>query len=239
MIIKFNRNPLIKSGSIEAPDTLEIKNTPTLWNASLDDAIKYGGDLTRAALSAMNLRGDKKHIIVDTKVHMLAPGQSPALPGWHTDGTPRTASDKLNSMFMPALESLHPQNKGLPVIIAQEHLDSPRFHLLVTGDGCLTQFIDGPIDLKVPKLPSRSLYSEITQQTRQKVADGDLEAFDMPSCSVVEWDWWALHQAQIAKKVEWRYLIRVTESDHNEPQTDLRQILRTQNQVYAPLDAGW
>src|SRR4051794_29927346 len=98
MKITFNRNPITEGGSIETPTTLEVKSTPTLWNASLDDAIKYGGDLTRAALGAMNLRGDKKHIIVDTKVHMLAPGQCPALPGWHTDGTPRMQNNKLTSI---------------------------------------------------------------------------------------------------------------------------------------------
>lgn len=249
--LTINRTPLRLARSMIQPTEAEIKDTPTLWNASLDDAMRYGGDLTRAALSAMDIVGDKKYVIVDTKVHMLAPGQYPALPGWHTDGTPRlpqgwyegAGGEYGNERFGVTenlLASLHPQNKGLPVIAAQEHLNSPRFHLLVTGQGCLTQFIDDPFDVEIPATPSRGLYGEITRQVRERVEAGELEAFDMPSCTSVEWDWWTLHQAQAAQRVEWRYLIRVTESDHNEPQTDLRKIIRTQNQVFVPtIDTGW
>jgi hypothetical protein len=254
MQVLFNRSPLATAGSIEQPTNDEVKDTPSLWNASLEDAVKYGGDLTRAALSAMSLVGDKRYVIVDTKVHMLAPGQFPALPGWHTDGTPRLASHVgVENWHAASAEletdeerrrvygaTLHPQNKGLPVIAAQEVLDSPRFHLLVTGTGCLTQFLDEPVWIDVPDEPSRELYKQVTRRVRELVESGERKGFDMPSCTAVEWDWWALHQAQAAQEVEWRFLIRVTESDHNEPQTDLRKVIRTQNQVFVPgLDAGW
>ncbi|MFP8823477.1 hypothetical protein, partial [Enterobacter cloacae] len=73
----------------EKPSQDDIKNTQGLWNASFDDAFRFGGDVTRAALQAINLRGDKKHIVVDVKTHMLMPGMIPAIPGWHTDGVPR------------------------------------------------------------------------------------------------------------------------------------------------------
>jgi hypothetical protein len=243
--VTVNRNPLRIAGQIEQPDQHEVKATPTLWNASLEDAVRYGGDLTRAALGAMRLQGDKRFTIVDTKVHMLAPGQYPALPGWHTDGTPRVLPEwefreqDYLELGRNAVPYVHPQYKGLPVFAAQEVMDSPRFHLLVTGMGCLTQFIDGPFEVDVPAKPSRNLYRDITRQTRERVEAGELRAFDMPTCTSVEWDWWTLHQAQAAKEVEWRFLIRVTESDQNEPQTDLRAIIRTQNQVFSPIDAGW
>lgn len=241
----FSTSSLIYGDTIEQPSADEVKSTPSLWNASLDDAIKYGGDLTRAALGAMSFIGDKDYIIVDTKIHMLAPGQYPALPGWHTDGTPRLPVDvrpeALDHADDVALHHLlHPQNKGLPVIAAQSRLDSPRFHLLVTGQGCLTQFAEGPVAIEVPQEPDRALYSMITKQVREGVEAGEIEILDIPSCTAVEWDWWALHQAQAAQAVEWRFLMRVTESDHNEPQTDLRKVIRTQNQVFVPsLDAGW
>ncbi|MEC2506153.1 hypothetical protein P9X25_18565, partial [Bacillus cereus] len=74
---------------IEQPSIDVLKNTPALWNASLDDALKYGGELTKAAIGAMNLRHDRKYIVVDTKVHMLMPGMCPAIPNWHSDGVPR------------------------------------------------------------------------------------------------------------------------------------------------------
>lgn len=43
--VLFNRNDLIKVGSIEQPTADEVKNTFGLRNASFDDAIKYGVDL--------------------------------------------------------------------------------------------------------------------------------------------------------------------------------------------------
>jgi hypothetical protein len=56
MKVKFSRNPLKYAGVIEEPPVLEIKNTFGLWNASLDDAVRYGGEVTREAIRAMNIR---------------------------------------------------------------------------------------------------------------------------------------------------------------------------------------
>lgn len=222
--VLFNRNPIRIGRTIEQPPTEVIKNTPALWNASLDDALKYGGELTRAAIGAMDLKFDRKYIIVDTKIHMLMPGFYPAIPGWHTDGVPRG-------------KDLRPDVKDAPNIFAQENMSSSRFHLLVTGEGCLTKFINGPLELDVPDEPSADLYKVITEQISSR--EEDLEIVESPSCTVVEFDWWNLHTGVRAKKHEWRFLIRVTETDHMEPQTDLRKIIRTQQQVYVPEQFGW
>jgi hypothetical protein len=104
--VLFNRTPLVQAGTIEQPTDNEIKNTFGLWNASLDDAVRYGGEITRQAIKAMNLRHDRKNIIVDTKIHMLMKGWSPSILGWHTDGAPR---DNLKN----------PNGSGLPDIFAQ------------------------------------------------------------------------------------------------------------------------
>lgn len=227
MEVLFNRNPIKEGKNIEQPSVSEIKNTPQLWNASLDDALKYGGDLTKAAIGAMNLRFDRKHIIVDTKIHMLMPGMYPAIPSWHTDGVPRGSKRR-------------PDSKGAPDILAQEEMSPSRFHLLVTGDGCLTEFIRRPVSLHVPDEPSPVLYKMVNDQIEQLIETDEWTTVSMiPSCTVWEWDWWTLHRGVKANHHEWRYLIRVTETDHMEPQTDLRQILRTQIQVYVPESFGW
>lgn len=205
--------------SIEQPDQTEVKNTPGLFNASLEDALVYGGDLTRAALSAMKLRGDRKYILVDVKVHMLMPGMYPAIPGWHTDGVPRV--------------------DGKPDIFKQNRQRSPLFHLLVTGEGCLTDFASGPIELEVPDQPDSKLYEMVSEQMFAYTDSGDVMVERIPSCEVVEWDWWALHTAVPATKREWRYLIRVTETDYRPPKTDLRDVLKRQEQVYVPEAFGW
>jgi hypothetical protein len=225
----FNRNPVVVGNSIDEPAVEALKNTPGLWNASLDDALKYGGEITRAAIGAMNLRFDRKHIVVDTKVHMLMPGFYPCIPGWHTDGVPRGPE-------------LNPAGKGAPNIFAQDSMASTRYHLLVTGSGCLTKFLTSPLTLNIPDEPTTDLYKLADGQVRDMFEGRDMCGFtaeSAPSCTVVEFDWWTLHTGVKATKHEWRYLIRVTETDHFTPQTDLRQVIRTQQQVYVPESFGW
>lgn len=227
MKMNFNRNEVKIGRSIEQPTVAEIQNTFGLWNASLDDALKYGGDLTKAAIGAMDLKFDRKYIVVDTKIHMLMPNFSPAIGGWHNDGVPRGAA-------------LNPQAKLPPNIQSQEEMSDTRFHLLVTGTGCLTRFIKGnDIELEVPDVPDSKLYRMIHEQCTEGVANGTLEDYEVPSCTAVEFDWWDLHTGTVAKQHEWRYLIRVTETDHQPPQTDLRKIIRTQQNVYLPATLGW
>lgn len=225
--MRFNRTVPIIGKSIETPSQELIKNTLGLHNASLDDALKYGGDLTRSAIAAMDLQMSKKHIIVDTKVHMLLPGMCPAIPGWHTDGVPRGSS-------------LDPLAKKDPNIQAQEELDSPIFHLLVTGESCLTQFVkERDFELDVPEQPDSSLYKMVTEQVARKVEQKELTAYEAPSCTAIMWDWWEIHTGMPAKKHEWRFLIRVTESDIQAPKTDIREVIRTQQQAYMPMNFGW
>lgn len=224
--MKFNRGEVQFGNKIEKPSQDDIKNTQGLWNASFDDAFRFGGDVTRAALQAMNLRGDKKHIVVDVKTHMLMPGMIPAIPGWHTDGVPRGG------------KTLSPAS-GAPHIHMQIGADSPRYHLLVVGGDCPTKFIASRnINLVTENLPN--LYAGISSQVCEMDNKGLLDTYDAPDGQVVEWDWWELHTAQQARAPGWRYLIRVTETDYLEPQKDLRLVLRNQQQVYLPTEKfGW
>lgn len=255
MRVRFNRTPLAHAGVIEQPPQELVKNTPSLWQADLDTAARYGGDLTRAALGAMRLRGDKKHVVVDTKVHMLMPGQCPAIPGWHTDGAPRRIGSIDRSGGAPVRRSIEysPLGAGPPDLRVQQAWDdeglAPRFHLLVTGRGCLTQFMSAPAVIEVPDDPTGDLYRRITRaienvgvevETTLERVDAGLFEF-APSCTAVEWDWWNLHQGIVATEREWRYLIRVTESDHHEPlpPSRLPEIIRTQQMVYTPAEFGW
>ena len=228
MLTKFNRNPLRAAGTMEDPSDNEIKHTPALWNCDLDTAIKYGGGVTRQALGAMNLRGDRKNIIVDTKTHMLMPGFYPGIPGWHTDGVPRGPER-------------NPAAKADPNITAQEEMDdeAPRFHLLVTGTVCPTLFATTP-DLTLDVDNDASLYKGISERVNAlRAHDTNFEVMETKPSTVYEWDWWQLHTAQAAVAHGWRFLIRVTETNHFEPQTNLADIIRTQQQVYVPEAFGW
>jgi hypothetical protein len=192
----------------------------------MEDAIKFVGDLTREALQAIELKNDRKHVVVDVKVHMLMPGMLPAIPGWHTDGVPRPQKDK-------------------PDLRLQEGSNPTRYHLLVTGRHCLTEFIDNPITLDVPDEPNSDLYKTIDKRIEDSLKPYNIDdplqpvIVSIPSARVLTWDWWTLHRGIPATGHEWRYLIRVAETDHQEPLRDLREVLKTQQQVYVPLNFGW
>lgn len=220
----FNRNPLTFGRTIEQPSVDVLKNTLGLWNASMEDAVKYGGELTRAALGAMDILNDRKYVVVDTKIHMLKKGMCPAIPGWHVDGTPR--GDAPNYSW----------HTGLPDIYAQEEMRASRFHLLVTGVGCLTEFVTDELAIEMLN-KDRHMFAKLSETINDM--QHDLNIIEAPSCQVVEFDWWNIHAGKLATENEWRYLIRVTESDFAQPQTDLREVIRMQQQVYAPLQFGW
>lgn len=231
----FNRNPFTLGKPVEAPDAVTIKTTPSLWNASLDDAALFGGELTREVLQAVDLVGDRKYVTVDTKIHMLMKGMTPAMPGWHTDGVPRDRTG-------------NPAAVGVPMLDVQEKLDAagkaPRYHLLVTGPHAPTEFLTRPAEISIPLDIGSDLYKHITTAVNNTLSrlrtDGDLPPVEsVPPSQWVDWDWWNIHRAQPAMANGWRFLIRVTESDFLPPQTDIRQIIRLHNPVYLSGSYGW
>jgi hypothetical protein len=219
----FNRNPLIFGNTVATPTQEAIKATPGLFRASLEDAFTYGGDVTREALGAVKLVGDKKHVVVDVKVHMLMPDMVPAIPGWHTDGVPRDRGDN--------------KRKGNPDIYLQEIMESPHFHLLVHGN-CTTEFYLPPVDLNIPKDIGTDLYKWMSIEIDKRTPNG---RFAIRSSKWHTWNWWDIHRARPAQVAEWRYLIRVTETDDDKlkPSENLRDVLRNQNQVYLSMEYGW
>lgn len=229
-ILPFNETmPVLRPGILQPPEDV-VRNTLGLWCASPEDAVKFGGELTRNALSYIPITNTRKYVVVDVKVHMLMPGQCPAIPGWHVDGTPRHRDGS-------------PAGGGLPDFHMQ--LDPPFrppiYHLLVTGEHCLTEFLRERMPLRVPSsmMRSPSMFAHVSAEVKDRVAAAQLSPFSLPSCWVATFDWWALHQGVIASGHEWRYLIRVAETDTLPPQQDLRNVIRTQQNVYSPLDFGW
>lgn len=231
--MKFNRTSIFLGETIDQPDVKEIRASSGLWQASIEDAVRFGGPVTKAAISAMNFRNDRKFIVVDVKIHMLMPGMNPAIPSWHTDGVPR-------------LPDGSPISKGAPDIYAQEFSRPPRyalqeemkphrFHALVTGSVSLTEFVDETLELQIPSEPDTSLYTMIHNQVESRKP----KTIKVPSCQVVEFDWWNIHRGTFANGHEWRFFIRATETDYWAPQTDLRSILRSQQQVYVKENFGW
>ncbi len=89
---------LTQRGSLASPVPQQVIIDETmLFGAGLEFAQTYGGPLTQAALREMalvdGLAPAGYQWIVDSRSHMLMPGQYPAIPGWHCDGVPRGGYD--------------------------------------------------------------------------------------------------------------------------------------------------
>ncbi len=221
----FNRGHLDRHSRSCDPITQdEIRSTPGLLNASLKDAVMYGGRAVQAALSSAPLLYARDNVIVDVKVHMLMPGMVPAIPGWHTDGVPRC-------------ESGSPSGPLAPDLRRQEGVLSPIYHLFYAGCDAPTVFLnERDVELDVPADPSADLYSRITKEV---TARDTLERVELPDLSWWTWDWWELHSAQPSRDRGWRMLIRITESDFIEASSDLRDVIRMQQQAYVQDAFGW
>jgi hypothetical protein len=192
--------------------------------ASLEDAAKYGGDVTRSALMAISLTGTYKYVTVDTKVHMLMPGMNPSIPGWHTDGVPRDENNR-------------PIGPDVPDQFRQEELRSPKYHLMVLGESdSRTEFVAHPLMLDMPVGGSYDMYRMMSEQVE---ANTEKTTFAVEYGQIATFGWWDMHRGIPAQSKGWRFLIRVTESDYLAPLTDLRSIIRTQIQAYVTPKFGW
>jgi len=200
-----------------------IEATPNMSRASMQNALLFGGPLLRTVLQACPLIGDRPHTIVDTKVTMLLPGFIPAIPGWHTDGVPR-------GMWK------NPYDSGRPSMSAQkEKADAgefPRFHTLIVGNPCLTEFVDVPVSLDLRHSEDAQLYKEVSTL----INAGAYPTVNHPVDQWISWSWWNLHRAVPATERGWRLQIRVAEMYHPPLETGF---IRAQNQVYVSQEFGW
>ena len=227
MRVLFDPVGLSGGRSIEPFDSKVIEASLNLRQASLEDAVRYGGPITRAALDAMTFHGDRKYIVVDTRISMLLPGSYPSIPGWHTDGVPRG-------------DDLDPGGKGLPNIEAQVNgeISEPRYHLLAGGaNDAMPRFVVEKASFDVPNLDA-DLYACLSRSVADKIPFG-LRTLDVRPWDVWEFDWWSIHSATAATQRGWRYLIRVTETDHITPRVKLDDFIRSHAQIYMPMEFGW
>jgi hypothetical protein len=193
--LSFCRTPLVFGRRVRPPSPRVLQSTPPLLDVSLDDALRHGGRFVAAALAAMALRHDRRHVVVQVQVAQLAPGEIPNGAGWHTDGVPAGAGRYRYASLDP---SVRPD----------------RFHALIAGEHCRTAFAEGPLWLDDPgseDAHERRLYfTRALGQIRPPIVQ-------VPNCQAVEYDGWALHTSVPAAAAGWRGFIRVVETDHYAP----------------------
>jgi hypothetical protein len=226
MNVEFNTTP-IETHDAMPIDADSVVNTSGLFNASMEDAARYGSEAINQVIEQMSylFKGDRKYITVDAKVHMLFPKMSPAIPGWHTDGIPR--------MYEPGKYSVH---KGVPDWTKQKSGDwrPHRYWLYNSGVGAPTRFLDSPLTLDVSNHDT-SVYGDVNE----KVEALQPSYTSTEPNKIYKFDWYNLHTAIPSTKREWRLLVRVVESDYFQPQEDADKIIRYQHQVYIQKGFGW
>ncbi|QIG58270.1 hypothetical protein SEA_SKOG_118 [Gordonia phage Skog] len=201
-----------------------IEATPNLQRASLDKAVLFGGPLVREILETAPIVGDKPFIFVDTKVTLLMGGWYPAIPGWHTDGVPRGINKDPQAIAGPSLKAQ----------LAEPNRNAPRYHTMIVGYPCLTEFLTEPIDLDLIHDEDEKLYSEMTRRVNQMYPTLDTIRPEVGQWAT--WDWWNIHRATASNGRGWRLLMRITEGITPPLETGF---LRAQSQVYVPENFGW
>lgn len=201
-----------------------IEATPNMSRASMQNALLFGGPLVTKLLEQCPLQGDRPHTIVDTKVTLLLPGFIPAIPGWHTDGVPRGHWHDPYDTGYPSMEAQVKQE--------QEQGEFPRFHTIIVGNPCLTEFVDVPVHLDLRHAEDPGLYKEVTTLINQ----GDYPTTSHPLRQWISWSWWNIHRAIPATERGWRLQMRVAEMYH--PPL-FSGFIRAQSQVYVPEEFGW
>lgn len=195
--------------------TWQIKNEPMLFHADPEFAWVAGGVLTREVLKAARLLNPLTGPwVIDTRVHMLMPGQLPAIGGWHCDWVPRTV--ELEDGPQPDMSRLHETQKNF-VITFSDHPEGVS----------RTRYLDEEFEAEID--PTKKVWSQVHDQIERaglrstQIDDGVLVSFWRP----------ALHMAMPAERAGWRWFFRASRLD-TPPVNEIRK----QAMVYLR-DTGW
>lgn len=241
--MRFNEN--VRFGttlpSNVIPDQSEIRHVPQFYRASADYAYRLGGPMVRKFIDLLPLDPRFKYLSIDSRVHMLMPGWMPCIGGWHCDDFYRPGQ----AVNVAAGGPVQPDLEG---IVRDDKYS--KHHCLVIGDTAPTEFITTPFNLEMPTLkPGENLYAKFDEEIEMElhsfidtgseegvVSDSKIKTAFIKPGQIVSFDCFDFHRGTVAKTSGWRLFMRATESNHWEPQNEIR----TQTQVYLEsFHAGW
>ena len=216
MIHTFEPDALIHARIRETYSIAELEGEPMLYSASVEFAREHGGPITQDILNGLRPLTEYEDLfpVIDTRVHMLMPGQHPAIPGWHGDAFPRSS-----------YEGQPDVTKGDPRV---------RSYICVVddGSGCsMTEFVPNAVTVHVnPEHVWKSVDEGIELQRRH----GGLHITTAAQGFIYDIGQSQLHRAQRCERRGWRMFFRLTQY-HTPPQPKIRR----QTQVYATPGGGW
>ena len=226
MKVTFHNNTQLIGLVTPVRPVSEIADEPMLYSASPEFAMKHGGPITKEAMEAISLLAaipgsdpDYPHRIVDTRVHMLMPGQYPAIPGWHCDCTPRAGYwDQPNPL--KASEG----QRNYSVFVSTEE-----------GVGKMgiapTVFAQGGTIIEYDE---DHVWKSVDEVMREREQKRHIKTLAPKNGEIAYFTGQTLHKATPAIIRGWRYFFRLSFMA-NPPQDKIRK----QVQVYTGISQGW
>lgn len=210
------RHERVDVGSLRS----DVKNESMFFGASVAFIrASVNAPITQAVLdTALPILGHEnhRHVVVDTRVHMLMRGWYPCIPGWHHDDVARTRSD------------------GQPNYDEQPYF-SRHVMLVLNSAVAPTEFAVGRHEL--PEVPlGQKVYQSWHPLIEQQLQSGVLRRESAADGELVAFDWQTMHRGTAAVMGGWRYFFRASVRIPRH-----RNEVRRQVQVYMPADInqGW
>lgn len=200
----------------------EIRAETMLYSASTEFAFDNAGPITFSIMNMLKDMGvlgrcpESKHIVIDSRVHMLMPGQYPCIPGWHCDGVKRNMT-------------------GQPDIEAPFDKDCLHYFVHVGSDAPMapTEYIPG--ELRLTGIEPNRVWGTVDREVNEQIKrHGASIVHKMKPGSITEVSQDTLHRCPPAEKSGWRFFFRLSYW-HSPPKNEIRN----QTQVYALPEQGW
>jgi hypothetical protein len=183
----------VKKGEVLAlPSLAELLALPALREFSIDDAYKYGGESIRHLIDNIPLTNKKKYINVGTAIQLLSPSACSII-------SHETYSHEWH--------------------VDGYSCDNPDYyHLLVSDCTALTEFASE--EIMIAKFYPESV--DLGELNHHLNNYENIEPVAMSPNTFHTFSTFTVHRATLAKKVEFRYMFRVIESDFSEPRAFAR-----------------
>lgn len=210
-----------------------IRDEPMLYSATVGFAYQHGGPLTEVILDALETQRPRQVVnrvpVIDTRVHMLMPGQYPAIPGWHCDDVPRRNSLEGGNGQPELLESSGEElHYVCTVSDTCDFLDSGGHG----GTGpSRTEFLVNPVTVEVP-----GKSDHVWKDVHEAVEATKPEIFQARHQRIYGFSQQHLHRAPRTTCRNWRFFFRLSymrDDQHRRPE------VRKQVQVYTTEGGGW
>lgn len=201
-MITLSRIPDEIGPYIELPDMAELLCQPVFFDIPLEEAYKYATPLQKKIFDSAPLRGDRKYTTVLSEVKMLSPElrcctgfsktyQHDPHAEWHIDSIEVGFGGDMKDQFV----------------------ETDIVHLFSSQVSGMTEFLKQPIEIE--ELNTDSRYEELHPLLLGKYRD-EIIPEKMPANQMVTFTN-HLHRATPQTGVEFRYMVRIVETDRERP----------------------